>query len=669
MSPTAPGGSTRATRATTNTAMNSKTKDENTKSDTLVKDIATAIGFLVDNDLKSDDDELTLDFLSIVAMQMSQQAKLTTKQASDGLKALSHLMRDIYDKRIVDAITGVIAKAVNDATKKAKEDIETATELLTSAAARSNNTAEELREECRNVVAEIKEAVEEAGVTWSNGEGKQEKEGQDEECGMTTGNPESYAECVKKASPVPAVHAAAVARAELQKRRIRLIKATGLGGDGLGDLTEKQWVEKANMALAMMDGQEEYRPEGTTFVGANRERENRGVVFEMNSKDAAGWLKDKKTMTAFLSKMGSTVDFKMLTFEVVVDWVPVSFEAEQPTAWRRLEQTNGFRENSIQEAAWIKPVHLRAESQRTALVTFRFATREDANRMIEHGMFVEGKKVWGRKQLQEPKRCLKCQCFGEHKAAECKSVHETCGRCSRQHKTNLCTESSKGNWECSNCKATGHTSYRGHGAADRRCPVFLARVDKMNSSRQENRYKYFCTNDPATWETYENKKHNEHQQDDVYGKEYRGEGQGRGEARGRLGGGVRGEGGGQGQGYGYRQADKGWEGMKAKAKTRTGGDGDKSNSITQTGAPGNGDKSDAGREIRGESSREDQQEAAVHRAYRREMREMMTTTQTTLPDMWGGISKDTRSWSEDIEARTRAQEQEQGSQRSTLSYV
>ncbi|KAF8800192.1 hypothetical protein BYT27DRAFT_7117939, partial [Phlegmacium glaucopus] len=66
--------------------------------------------------------------------------------------------------------------------------------------------------------------------------------------------------------------------------------------------------------------------------------------------------------------------------------------------------------------------------QRTAIMILGFATREDANITINAGLFVEGKKVWGRKQTQEPRRCLKSQCFSMHKALHCSATHETCGQ-------------------------------------------------------------------------------------------------------------------------------------------------------------------------------------------------------------------------------------------------
>ena len=81
--------------------------------------------------------------------------------------------------------------------------------------------------------------------------------------------PTMYADRAKK--PIPAVHATMVAKAKLKKRKIRLIKAAELEGEGLEDLTEKQWVEKANMALELMVAQEEEKPNRTCFVGEQRE--------------------------------------------------------------------------------------------------------------------------------------------------------------------------------------------------------------------------------------------------------------------------------------------------------------------------------------------------------------------------------------------------------------
>ena len=56
---------------------------------------------------------------------------------------------------------------------------------------------------------------------------------------------------------------------------------------------------------------------------------------------------------------------------------------------------------------------------------------------------------------------------------------------------------------CSNCKAVSNGKHAGHGVANRRCPIFLMKLDKMNKMRSENKYKFYCTSNPKTWETLE----------------------------------------------------------------------------------------------------------------------------------------------------------------------
>ena len=176
-----------------------------------------------------------------------------------------------------------------------------------------------------------------------------------------------------------------------------------------------------------MEEGEKDRPAMIKFLGVNKEKGLGGVTYELNSLEAAVWLKKKTNMSDFMTRMGSTADYKEQTFEVVVNWIPVSFEVELQKSWRAVEQASGLTNAAIGSIVWIKPIHLQSEGQRTAIAVFKMVSREDVNHLIEKGLYVEGKKVWGRKQVQELRRCLKCQCFVEHKAAKCHSIHEVCG--------------------------------------------------------------------------------------------------------------------------------------------------------------------------------------------------------------------------------------------------
>lgn len=90
-------------------------------------------------------------------------------------------------------------------------------------------------------------------------------------------------------------------------------------------------------------------------------------------------------------------------YKVVVDWVPTMFNMTQIGALEAVKQASGLHAVLICKAQWIKPPHMRNPGQKTALTIFGFSIHEGANQAIRYGLYVEGKKVWARKQLQEPR--------------------------------------------------------------------------------------------------------------------------------------------------------------------------------------------------------------------------------------------------------------------------
>ena len=62
------------------------------------------IKFLIEKDFKCEDDELSLELLSVIAMQLLQQPR-STKLASEAFKALSYLILDLHQKNVTASIT------------------------------------------------------------------------------------------------------------------------------------------------------------------------------------------------------------------------------------------------------------------------------------------------------------------------------------------------------------------------------------------------------------------------------------------------------------------------------------------------------------------------------------------------------------------------------------
>jgi hypothetical protein len=155
-----------------------------------------------------------------------------------------------------------------------------------------------------------------------------------------------YASVVK--ASVPPMHATAIAWGEIQKQKVRLVQAAGIEVDGLAELTEKELVVKANVALDLMGLQAEDKPERTRFVGASKVKG--GAMYEMNSEEAAVWLKQGNVMKAFVAKMGSTASYKVQTYEVMLDWVPVTFELHLTGSLESVEQVSGLNTAAILKA-------------------------------------------------------------------------------------------------------------------------------------------------------------------------------------------------------------------------------------------------------------------------------------------------------------------------------
>jgi hypothetical protein len=274
----------RSTRATA--ALTLKTRDEITKMSGMeVKDAESARAYLMHGAYVVEGAETSMDMLSTVALQLSQMQKLL-KPAMEAFRALAFLIDDAHQKQFGGMMTDLVEKSLDTMLGRAKSTMEEASDNLLSA----TNTMDEFREECQRLTADLKEATEEAVEMIGDVPGRRAEERREKSpAPMGEG---TYADRVRRnTAPPPPMHAVVIARGEMQKRRVRLVKAAGLEGDGMAELTEKQLVEKANVALDLMGLQAEDRLEGTRFVGVSKLNGAGGVMYEMDSEEAAEWLK------------------------------------------------------------------------------------------------------------------------------------------------------------------------------------------------------------------------------------------------------------------------------------------------------------------------------------------------------------------------------------------
>ncbi|KAJ7347030.1 hypothetical protein DFH08DRAFT_699884 [Mycena albidolilacea] len=241
-------------------------------------------------------------------------------------------------------------------------------------------------------------------------------------------------------------------------------------------------------------------PPGAKFVGVQILRGG-GALLHLNDEAAARWL--KANMGDFLTRMGGTTVYKERLCNMVMRFVPVSFDPDAEGALGVVGGDNNLPEGALVKARWIKPLERRKPGQRVAHAVLGFSDPGAANRAIRDGLWIDSSRVYGHKLLSEPMRCLKCQRIGAgHIAADCTSGWEVCARCGEDHRTSTCTVTDDKR-VCANCKAA-NLDHEGHGAADRLCPFFK---DKLHYSLNRNLdapYPYFLmSEDPSSWVTNE----------------------------------------------------------------------------------------------------------------------------------------------------------------------
>ena len=164
--------------------------------------------------------------------------------------------------------------------------------------------------------------------------------------------------------------------------------------------------------------------------------------------------------------------------------------------------------------------------------------------------------------------------------------------------------------------------------ADRRCPIFFLRLQKMNNTRSENKYKYFCTSDPKLGKPMRHPIRTglglkTAQPGEILVKLERDRG------RGRLGGYKRGDGGGT-----QWIPDKGWEWMKLGMRT----EGNKLNGSIQIEGHNHGNVTSIENGSRDRETVKAWQSGG--RKYKKGIQKESGGAQTMLNKFWIGKEKD-----------------------------
>jgi hypothetical protein len=258
------------------------------------------------------------------------------------------------------------------------------------------------------------------------------------------------------------------------------------------DLTGKSLSEiekKATEVIAELDDAHD-RPEHVEIEAVSTTR-TKAILLQLNSKQAANWLRDPFIESKFTAKFAKDSLFIDRLYNIIVPRTPVIFDPKSAIHLRELEECNNLDANSVKKARWIKPANRRREGQTHAYAILSLASPSTANRLIRNGITICGASTQPSKLKHEPMQCLRCRGWG-HLIAQCQNL-EVCGACGEEHNTSDCDNSHKR--YCASCKIDTHASW------DRGCPEFIRRCEIHNSRYPENNLPFFPTDEGWTLTT------------------------------------------------------------------------------------------------------------------------------------------------------------------------
>ena len=142
------------------------------------------------------------------------------------------------------------------------------------------------------------------------------------------------------------------------------------------------------MVDTLYDDQNE-KPEGTKFIVA-RLLKNGGVLFAMDSEEGANWLKQDEISRAFEGCFPRAVTVKGNNYQVVVQFLSVTLKYRLEDLYAAIEEENDLLKGAIVSVKWLRNPDNWGSNQTKAHAVFSIKYRQEANRIIKHGLLIEG---------------------------------------------------------------------------------------------------------------------------------------------------------------------------------------------------------------------------------------------------------------------------------------
>jgi hypothetical protein len=113
-----------------------------------------------------------------------------------------------------------------------------------------------------------------------------------------------------------------------------------------------------------------------------------GALLEMDSDNATMWLAKQENRDKLCNRIGPGVVFRARVHNLIAFNVPLGISPEDNNHRLEVCEANSLDPDTITLMKWIKPIHRRSKTQRTAHLIVTFNNADAANRAITNGLYI-----------------------------------------------------------------------------------------------------------------------------------------------------------------------------------------------------------------------------------------------------------------------------------------
>ena len=285
------------TQCTNNNPADQSTPPVNSK-EQATKYLATSGAFT--SDTPADPNNIT-HFL----LQLSTTSSIPVA-IKNGIHASAYLIKNTSNTNTMNSITNLIKQQLDDVIKQ----ITTKTNMLHNLVQDVTTTATTIKNNTLKMATHLNQPT-----------------------------PATYAAILQTATNPE--HVDVIARGLNADKQLLIIVNKTLPNTPLTDLTKKDLVTKANMALELMDDPSTNKPMLVSFITAKKLR-NGSILFQLNSIQATMWLQNPDVQKEFSLTYSSNANIHNKLYHIIAEFVSISFDVGTNHSHKLLEVSNSL---------------------------------------------------------------------------------------------------------------------------------------------------------------------------------------------------------------------------------------------------------------------------------------------------------------------------------------